>query len=168
MHEKLVERNFKCTLNPTFTSPSCRTEDYHLPVPTHSPTFLLPPACVLGMSRLTSIGGSMKPMPAGSSRADSGLCRYHRVLSAVHTEIVTIPLDCLVAFFKNWIFFFFSFKKLPLFPDCLRDTENRILDTSNSGTSPLTKTVVPDPRSVHRESAQSLESVQAWLLSSLL
>lgn len=107
MHEKLVERNFKCTPNPTFTSPSCRPEDYHLPVPTHSPTFLLPPACVLGMSRLTSIGGSMKPMPAGSSRADSGLCPCHRVLSAVHTEIVTIPLDCLVAFFKNWIFFFF-------------------------------------------------------------
>lgn len=107
MHEKLVERNCKCTLpNPTFTSPSCRPEDYHLPVPTHSPTFLLPPACVLGMSRLTSIGGSMKPMPAGSSRADSGLCPCHRVLSAVHTEIVTIPLDCLVAFFKNWIFFF--------------------------------------------------------------
>lgn len=66
MHEKLVERNFKCMMNPTFTSPSYHPK-YYLPAPTHSPTSLLPPACVLGMSRLTSIGGSMKPMFAGSS-----------------------------------------------------------------------------------------------------
>lgn len=70
-----------------------------------------------------------------------------------------------------WLFgrlFFFLILKYPLFPACLRDTKNRILATSNSGTSPLTRIVVPDPGSDGWEAAQSLESVQAWLLSSLL
>lgn len=120
------------------------------------------------MSRLTSIGGSMKPKPAGSSWAQTqGSAIVHRVLSAVHSKIFIRPLDCLVAFLKKK-FHFFPFKKHSLFSDCLRDTKNRILDTSNSGTSPLTRTVVPDPRSVAWESAQTPEAVQAWQLSSLL
>lgn len=126
----------------TFISPSYHRESY-LPALTHSPTFLLPQACLLGMSRLTSIGGSMKPKPAGSSwERTQGSAIVYRVLSAVHTKIFIIPLNCLVAFKKKNVFFF----KHPLFPDCLRDTKNRILDTSNSGTSPLTRTVVPDPK----------------------
>lgn len=102
---KLVERNSKCTMNPTFISPSYQPESY-LPTLTHSPTFLLPQACLLGMSRLTSIGGSVKPMPARSSwERTQGSAIVHRMLSAVHTKLFIIPLDCLVAFEKKLYFF---------------------------------------------------------------
>lgn len=164
-HEKLVERNSNERWIPLSLPPPTTPSTTSQP---HSPIVLLPQACLLGTSRLTSIGGSMKPMPAGSSWPQTqGSAIVHRVPSAVRRKIFIRPLNCFGRFFFKLHFFFFL-KKHSLFPDCLRNTKNRILDTSNSGTSPLTRTVVPDPRSVDWESAQSLESVQAWLLSSLL
>lgn len=148
----------------TFISPSYHRESY-LPTLTHSPTFLLPQACLLGMSRLTSIGGSMKPKPAGSSwERTQGSAIVYRVLSAVHTKIFIIPLNCLVAFKKKSIYFlntlyFLTASETPR----IESLTHQILEPHHS---PGLWFLIP--RSVDWESAQSLESVQAWLLSSLL
>lgn len=104
MHEKLAERNFKCTMRPTFTSPSCHPECC---LPPHSLTYLPPPTSMCARHVKADIHvGSVKPMPAGSSWAETqSSATVHRVLSAVHTEIFAISLDCLVAFLKNCVFF---------------------------------------------------------------
>lgn len=130
MHQKLAEgKKLQLSNYPHFHFPL--PPPWALPPgPSHSPTFLLPPACLLGMSRLTALCGSSKTYACRLLRSRaSRLCPCPEC-----AQLYTLKILTTLIVWQAFLNVFFSpLLKYPLFPACLRDTKNRILDTSNSG-----------------------------------